>query len=94
MANPLAVDERAVRAVQIGDGVFAVDPADFGVMAGDFGVVQGDGAGRVAPQPYGGLGQFEAAALIDPADDEQCRHGPDSRVLSSNSSILRIKGPY
>ena len=44
----------------------------------------------VAPEPDGRLGQLEAAALIDSADDEQRRHGPDSRVLSSNSSILRI----
>ena len=42
LADALAVDERAVGTVQVGDRVVVVDAADFGVMAGDFGVVQLD----------------------------------------------------
>ena len=42
LADALAVDERAVGAVQVGDRVVALDAADFGVVAGDFGVVKLD----------------------------------------------------
>ena len=34
--DPLAVDERAVGTVQVGDGVIVADAADFGMVAGDF----------------------------------------------------------
>ena len=82
-----------LRAVQIGDGVVVADAADFGVMARDLRVVDLNRAGGVAAQADARLGQFETAALVGSADDEQRRHGPDSRVVPSNSSILRIKGP-
>ena len=45
-ADPLAVDEGAVGAVQIGDREIAVAAAEFGVMAGDFGVVNLEAVGR------------------------------------------------
>ena len=70
VADPLAVDERAVAAAQVRDGVIVLDAADFGVVAGDLGVVDLDGVRRVPPQADGRLGQLEAASLIGAADDE------------------------
>ena len=94
LADALAVDERAVAAVQIGDRVVVVDAADFGVVAGDFGVVKLERVRGVPPEPNGRLGQLEAAALVGSADDEQRRHGLFPLLsLASNSSILRIRGP-
>jgi hypothetical protein len=40
IAHPLAVDERPVGTVQIGDRVVVLDAADFGVLAGNLGVVE------------------------------------------------------
>ena len=91
LADAFAVDERSVGTVQIGNHVVAVDAANFRVMAGDFRVVELDRVGGVAPHPERRFGQLKAGSLIGSADDEQCRHDPDSPI---NSSILRIKAPY
>ena len=83
LLDPLAVDERAVGTVQIGDGEGVVQAADFGVMAGDFGVVQLDGVRGVAADADHGPLEFEAGALIDSANYKQRRH-----VVSSRNKVL------
>ena len=70
LLHPLAVDEGAVGAVQVGDCVVAVRAAELGVLAGDFGIVNVQRTRLVAPQPNDRLVKLEACALIVSANDK------------------------
>ncbi len=77
LLDPLAVDERAVGAAQVGEDVVVAGAADLGVPARDFGVVHLDLIARLAPQgERGGIGiQLEPSSLIPALNDEQRGHG-------------------
>ena len=70
----LAVDERAVGAVQVADEILFAAAAELGVLARDFGVVQLHGVGGAAAERDRGAIQPEASALIAALDHEQRRH--------------------
>ena len=90
----LAVDERAVGAVQIGDAEIAVAAAHLGVMAGDLGVVNLEDVRGVAPQPENGVLQLESRALIVSANDEQRCHAPNSPANSKVPLSLRERPTF
>ena len=71
LANPLAVDESAVGAAQIGDGEIGVGAAELGVVSGDFRVVDLNGVGGLASQPEDSLPQLETCALVVSTNHEQ-----------------------
>ena len=81
VADALAVDERAVGAVQIDEDEIVVRAAQLGVMAGDLGVVDLDRVRGVAPQSKDGVVQLETSSLVVPANHEQRWHGSDLHAV-------------
>ncbi len=70
----LAVDERAVGAVQIDQRERAAFARQLGVVAGDFLIVQLNGVRRLAADAQGIALQLELDPLVVAANDEQRRH--------------------
>ena len=62
--DPLAVDVRAVRAVQVGHHAGHSVVADFGVAARDLGVVNLDVVRSIAPQAQRALLEIEERSLV------------------------------
>jgi len=71
LAHALAVDERAVGAVQIADRVAFVRAAQLCMDARDLGVVELHGVRSVATDAHHRAVQLEAPALIVAADDKK-----------------------
>jgi hypothetical protein len=90
-ADALVVDEGAVSAADVGEGVVAaVGLAELGVAARDLGVVQTDGVAGLAAHAEAQAAQLELFPLVGAFDHEQARHDSPCLVCGTAQRHLLV----